>query len=62
MPPWTWDYDHYSGENKDMVGFFYQEDFENINHIDHFIMQRHELEEKNRKLQEAAARAKNIRR
>lgn len=29
-PPWTWDYDNYSGENSDMVGFYYSEDIENI--------------------------------
>jgi hypothetical protein len=24
--PWNWDYDNYTGENSDMVGFFYPED------------------------------------
>lgn len=29
-PPWTWDWDNYHGENKNMIGFYYPEDFENI--------------------------------
>jgi hypothetical protein len=28
--PWEWDWDNYSGENADMVGFFYPEDIANI--------------------------------
>jgi len=28
--PWQWDWENYSGKNKDMVGFFYSEDLENI--------------------------------
>jgi len=28
--PWQWDYDNYTGENSDMVGFFYPEDINAI--------------------------------
>lgn len=24
--PWQWDYENYSGKNKDMIGFYYPED------------------------------------
>ena len=24
--PWMWDYDNYSGDRQDMIGFFYPED------------------------------------
>jgi hypothetical protein len=24
--PWQWDWDNYSGDNKDMIGFYYPED------------------------------------
>jgi len=30
-PPWTWDWENYSGENEFMVGFYYEEDLNNIN-------------------------------
>jgi hypothetical protein len=60
MPPWTWDYDHYAEDNKDMVGFFYKEDLENINIIDHFIMMHGIDQEKTQKLAAAAERAKTL--
>ena len=25
--PWMWDYDNYTGDNADMYGFFYPEDY-----------------------------------
>ena len=25
--PWMWDYDNYTGNNSDMIGFFYPEDY-----------------------------------
>jgi len=28
--PWQWDQEHYTGENADMVGWFYPEDIGNI--------------------------------
>ena len=28
--PWYWDIDHYSGDNEDMIGFFYWEDMVNV--------------------------------
>lgn len=28
--PWQWDTEHYSGENSDMIGWFYPEDIGNI--------------------------------
>ena len=28
--PWQWDYDNYTDDNKDMVGFFYPEDINAI--------------------------------
>jgi len=28
--PWQWDYEHYSDENSDMLGFFYPEDYNSI--------------------------------
>ena len=32
--PWMWDFDNYGGkENKDMIGWFYPEDIENIMQI-----------------------------
>lgn len=34
--PWMWDYERYSGDNKDMIGFFYNDDLENIKQIDAF--------------------------
>ena len=34
IKPWEWDHEHYTGEYKDMVGFFYEEDIANIEMID----------------------------
>ena len=31
--PWQWDYPNYSGENSDMIGFFYPEDIGTIKDI-----------------------------
>ena len=28
--PWMWDYDNYTGNNSDMMGFFYPEDLNSI--------------------------------
>ena len=35
--PWMWDWENYSGENADMVGFFYPEDFANLQQIENMI-------------------------
>jgi len=32
--PWMWDYDHYSNENADMIGFFYPEDYNAVIQIE----------------------------
>lgn len=32
-----WDYENYSGVNADMVGFFYPEDFANLQQIENMI-------------------------
>ena len=34
--PWMWDWEHYSGENENMIGFFYAEDIANLEQIDHY--------------------------
>jgi hypothetical protein len=39
MPVWTWDTDHYGEDNKDMIGKFYTEDYENIKQLDYFTME-----------------------
>ena len=31
--PWNWDYEHYTGDNADMLGFFYPEDLAAIGQI-----------------------------
>lgn len=31
--PWHWDYDNYTGDNADMMGFFYPEDIAAIDQI-----------------------------
>lgn len=31
--PWNWDYERYN-RDKDMIGFFYPEDLENIRQLD----------------------------
>ena len=31
--PWMWDYDNYTGDNADMLGFFYPEDLAAIGQI-----------------------------
>lgn len=36
IKPWEWDYERYSGDNKDMIGFFYNDDLENIKQLDEF--------------------------
>jgi hypothetical protein len=36
VKPWEWDYEHYSGKNKDMIGFFYPEDIEAIEQLKQF--------------------------
>ena len=28
--PWMWDYENYTGDNADMLGFFYPEDYHAI--------------------------------
>ena len=33
IKPWEWDFERY-GNNKDMIGFFYNDDLENIKQID----------------------------
>ena len=30
IKPWEWDTQHYSGDNADMIGWFYPEDIANI--------------------------------
>jgi len=40
--PWTWDWENYTGENSDMMGFFYPEDL-------NAIMQIQELESEGQK-------------
>ena len=42
--PWMWDYDNYTGDNADMMGFFYPEDI-------NAIMQIQELENEGRNRQ-----------
>jgi hypothetical protein len=32
--PWNWDYEHYADENKDMIGFFYPEDYNAVLQIE----------------------------
>jgi len=34
--PWQWDWENYTGDNADMIGFFYPEDFEAYLQIAHF--------------------------
>jgi hypothetical protein len=34
--PWMWDWENYSGDNEDMYGRFYPEDWENFNAIKGF--------------------------
>jgi hypothetical protein len=39
IKPWEWDYETYS-KDPEMIGFFYQEDIENIRQIDEFERKR----------------------
>jgi hypothetical protein len=39
IKPWEWDWEHYSGENANMYGFFYPEDVANLEQIDHYKRQ-----------------------
>ena len=32
--PWMWDYPNYTGENSDMMGFFYPEDYNAVIQIE----------------------------
>ena len=32
--PWMWDYPNYTGENSDMIGFFYPEDYNAVIQIE----------------------------
>jgi hypothetical protein len=32
--PWNWDYKNYSGENSDMIGFLYPEDYNSVIQIE----------------------------
>jgi len=34
--PWQWDWENYTEDNIDMIGFFYPEDFEAYLQIAHF--------------------------
>ena len=36
IKPWEYDYERYGGENRDMIGFFYNDDLENIKQLDEF--------------------------
>jgi hypothetical protein len=36
IKPWEWDWENYTGENADMIGFFYPEDIANIEQIAHY--------------------------
>lgn len=49
MPVWTWDTEHYGEDNQDMIGKFYQEDFENIKQIDSYEMVRQDKEARRRR-------------
>ena len=40
IKPWEWDYERYSGDKKEMVGFFYNDDLENIKDLDQFEKER----------------------
>ena len=35
--PWMWDWENYSGDNEDMYGRFYPEDWNNIQQISSWI-------------------------
>ena len=39
MKPWEWDFENYGEDNKDMIGFFYPEDVENIKQLEYYEMQ-----------------------
>lgn len=34
IKPWEWDYERYSEDRQDMIGFYYLEDLENIKQLD----------------------------
>ena len=34
--PWMWDADRYGSGREDMIGFFYQDDLENIKQLDEY--------------------------
>ena len=36
IKPWEWDFEHYSGDNVDMIGFFYPEDINAIEQLKQF--------------------------
>ena len=38
--PWMWDADRYGPGKEDMIGFFYQDDLENIKQLDTYERQR----------------------
>ena len=40
IKPWEWDFERYGGDNKDMVGFFYNDDLKNIEQLDEFERKR----------------------
>jgi hypothetical protein len=40
IKPWEWDWENYSGDNADMVGFFYPEDIEAVEQLKRFEEER----------------------
>jgi hypothetical protein len=40
IKPWEWDYENYSEENSDMIGFFYPEDINTIEQLREFENER----------------------
>jgi hypothetical protein len=38
--PWQWDWENYTDDNKDMIGFFYPEDIEAIEQLKRFERER----------------------
>lgn len=48
IKPWEWDWENYSGENEDMYGRFYPEDWENIQAISGWITTYNKMHQKGR--------------
>lgn len=40
IKPWEWDWENYSGENSDMIGFYYDEDINAIEQLKGFERER----------------------